>query len=186
MYPPLPMGSERLMELLTCRYGIDYVLNTSLPQGAADKARTPIANTTLMRGPTDQAFANVAKTPCSAEPFFLFLVSNFGILGFVGRASGLWDIGRLQLMMARDGGQPGVPHTNGIIERCNQLVSRIRFTIVSSYGRCLSTSHHFLILPLQKVPMLQLLVCVCVWRHSHPPLPVFLFSLSTRLLQSCC
>ena len=25
--------------------------------------------------------------------------------------------------MARDGGQPGVPHTNAIIERCNQLVS---------------------------------------------------------------
>ncbi len=24
--------------------------------------------------------------------------------------------------MARDGGQPGVPHTNGIIERCNQLI----------------------------------------------------------------
>ena len=27
-----------------------------------------------------------------------------------------------ELMMARDGGQPGVPHTNGIIERCNQLI----------------------------------------------------------------
>ena len=27
-----------------------------------------------------------------------------------------------ELMMARDGGQPGVPHTNGIIERCNQFV----------------------------------------------------------------
>ncbi len=27
-----------------------------------------------------------------------------------------------ELMMARDGGQPGVPHTNGIIERVNQLV----------------------------------------------------------------
>ncbi len=27
-----------------------------------------------------------------------------------------------ELMMARDGGQPGVPHTNGIIERSNQLV----------------------------------------------------------------
>ena len=26
-----------------------------------------------------------------------------------------------ELMMARDGGQPGVPHTNGIIERSNQL-----------------------------------------------------------------
>ena len=41
-------------------------------------------------------------------------------------------------------------------------MSRVCLTIVSFYGRCYPASHHFFIHPLRKVPMLQILVCICV------------------------